>query len=541
MTVLSLSFTNVFALKARAQEPNMFHIAKNQVIEVLDKGQNRIREYTFGELVDEYVEFWEDAADLTLGLASRNYGIGADSIEEIMENGKVLREYLQLTTGAIEDVFFTTGVWILTGSLREAIEHLRFRYHQTMYSHINLLTAMPYSQYYFPDKKNRYESDLASWYQIYEPPVGLHNLDYPLGEYGIGFEIIFPDHEDRNWTQVPTFFQAHDLGLHQNEILIEFDTPVKEIPDDMVLNVSYTYDYADQIGAYERFALIQLNNYETYKIHPEFADWASSMPSPRSLYNVLYPTKPNELRITVDKNVERIELHPTNYQWLPGTKIKRFHVLTEAQGTSFEAVTNFSSTQSAMIPVKEGEPVPEEALPLPEENKPEGPNEDTTPEDGDSSWWNPLNWLWNLLKALLEKLVEMILSALGFLGDILSGLLEAILNVLNAILGFFTDIWGWLTWSEPGYLQTRLGGIKDTFSAKFPSIDDLFPSDFTESTKAPDISINLSRYGIGEQKIVDLNYMQHYFSTFKRWTSAFLYLSTTLVIYKKITGDGVND
>lgn len=115
------------------------------------------------------------------------------------------------------------------------------------------------------------------------------------------------------------------------------------------------------------------------------------------------------------------------------------------------------------------------------------------------------------------------------------------MNALNAILDFFKNIWDWLTWYEPGYLETKLGTIKESFSAKFPPIDNIFPDNFAESTEAPIISIDLSHYGIGQQEIVDLNYMQSHFSTFKRWIAAFLYLSTTLVIYRKITGDGVND
>lgn len=541
--MIPLLFVNISNLEVKAA-PSKFHIAKDQVIDILDNGTDTIKNYTFEELVNDYVEFKEDAYDLTLGIISRNHGFKADSIEDLLNNGKIIRQYLETIDGALEDVIFTTGVWAMTGSLTEALAHLRFRYYEPEYEAVQNLISLPYREIYFPNKNGRYDSNLANFFDIYEPPVALNNLDLAMNKY-VDFEIEFPKYnhyeETDEYIQVPNYLQAHNLDLGKNEISLEFDVPIREVHDQIALQIYAGDMFPREAGYDSNQAFMQLNQYDNYKIHPLEEGYEDYFPPPELLYRPLPTNNPYEIKISVTKEVDYIKIHDASWSGRSWGRLKRFHVLTETTDKSFDAVTAFSSTSTERIEPKLGEPASVDIIPIPEENKPPEEENDPSPEDGDSSWWNPLNWLWNLLKALLEKIGELIVNALNLLGDLLSGLLEGMLNVLNSILGVFSRIWDWLTWFDTDYMTDSFNTIQSNLNDKFPDFSEVIDTNQSIGTEIPDMTVNFSFMNLGNQTVMNVKPFEPYLPYLKNILRAFFYLMTVVIIYIKITGGGIND
>lgn len=142
----------------------------------------------------------------------------------------------------------------------------------------------------------------------------------------------------------------------------------------------------------------------------------------------------------------------------------------------------------------------------------------------------------------LLNLLGTIASSISSLGSSIAGAISSALsNLFGPLFDFLTNIFDWLTWFEPDYMSTQFDTIQTGFSDKFPDFSTVLDTRQSVSNEPPDMTVNFSFMGIGRQTVMDISPYSSYLPYLKNILRAFMYLLTTVMVFVKITGGGLND
>lgn len=141
---------------------------------------------------------------------------------------------------------------------------------------------------------------------------------------------------------------------------------------------------------------------------------------------------------------------------------------------------------------------------------------------------------WRAILSLLETLI----TSIANLG---SSIADAIGMLFEPLFSFLTNIFDWLTWFEPEYIETNINEIQTGFTDKFPDFTQVIDTEQTISTEAPEMTVDFEFMGLGQQQVMDISPYEPYIPYLKGILRAFMYLSTAVIVFVKITGGGLND
>lgn len=181
---------------------------------------------------------------------------------------------------------------------------------------------------------------------------------------------------------------------------------------------------------------------------------------------------------------------------------------------------NYSSTT-----IIESETPPDESETPPNEN--EAPIIHEPDESGGGTFWT----------ALLN-LLGTIISSLANLGSSIANAIGMLFEPLFSLIG---NIFDWLTWFDTDYMTESFNTINTQFSDKFPDFSNIIDTNQSIGTEPPDMTVNFSFMGLGNQTVINISPLTPYFPYIKNILRAFIWLSTIIIIFVKITGGGLND
>lgn len=148
------------------------------------------------------------------------------------------------------------------------------------------------------------------------------------------------------------------------------------------------------------------------------------------------------------------------------------------------------------------------------------------PEGGGSFW-----------RAVLS-LLETLISSLANLGSSIANAIGMLFEPLFSLIG---NIFDWLTWFDTDYMSSSFDTINTQFSGKFPDFSNIINTNQSIGTEPPDMTVNISFMGLGNQTVMNISPFRPYFPYIKNILRAFIWLSTVVIIFVKITGGGLND